>query len=285
MSRLKAITTPSDICRCALGNLGKDRHTLPHEAWQLEAPAYHISSERFPVNCLFFSLGADIVVPISRQYLIMGIIKNKYINKFISGGNTPAFPPSHIPGEPVAIELPPQAQSLAFSHARLPPGWFIQWEPNAQKIYYLEQASGRTQWVPPVMSNAPPEQCTSDDGYAASILSGTTAHPTEPGQPSHRAVQWHGLPQHDRVRRSHIWMNLPTKAEREKIMREAAEKREKEGPPKYVSHLSICLSRTLMCSPGQKISQERLGAKSMRQLSLACVAAVLVLPEGGVPVT
>ncbi|OAL02216.1 hypothetical protein IQ06DRAFT_346806 [Phaeosphaeriaceae sp. SRC1lsM3a] len=161
----------------------------------------------------------------------MGIIKNKYISKFILGGSTPAFPPSHIPGEPVAIELPPQAQSLAASHARLPPGWFIQWEPNAQKIYYLEQASGRTQWVPPVMSNAPPEQYTSDDEYPASIMSGTTAYSTEPGQPSNSAAQLRYLQQNPRIHRSQMLIGIPTKAEREKYIREAAEKREKEGPP------------------------------------------------------
>ncbi|KAL8923100.1 MAG: hypothetical protein Q9208_004784 [Pyrenodesmia sp. 3 TL-2023] len=31
----------------------------------------------------------------------------------------------------------------------LPPGWVAQWDPNSQRYYFLEQATGRTQWDPP----------------------------------------------------------------------------------------------------------------------------------------
>lgn len=32
---------------------------------------------------------------------------------------------------------------------QLPPGWTAQWDQNSQRWYYLEQATGRTQWEPP----------------------------------------------------------------------------------------------------------------------------------------
>ena len=34
---------------------------------------------------------------------------------------------------------------------QLPPGWIQQWEANSQRYYFVEQATGRTQWEPPVM--------------------------------------------------------------------------------------------------------------------------------------
>jgi hypothetical protein len=36
----------------------------------------------------------------------------------------------------------------------MPPGWVQQWDQNSQRWYYLEQATGRTQWDPPL--NLPP---------------------------------------------------------------------------------------------------------------------------------
>ena len=36
----------------------------------------------------------------------------------------------------------------------MPPGWVQQWDQNSQRWYYVEQATGRTQWDPP--SNLPP---------------------------------------------------------------------------------------------------------------------------------
>ncbi|KAI0588610.1 PAT1 multi-domain protein [Pyrenophora tritici-repentis] len=36
----------------------------------------------------------------------------------------------------------------------MPPGWTQQWDQNSQRWFYIEQATGRTQWDPP--SNLPP---------------------------------------------------------------------------------------------------------------------------------
>lgn len=36
----------------------------------------------------------------------------------------------------------------------MPPGWVQQWDQNSQRWYYVEQATGRTQWDPP--ANLPP---------------------------------------------------------------------------------------------------------------------------------
>jgi hypothetical protein len=32
----------------------------------------------------------------------------------------------------------------------MPPGWVQQWDQNSQRWYYVEQATGRMQWDPPV---------------------------------------------------------------------------------------------------------------------------------------
>jgi hypothetical protein len=52
----------------------------------------------------------------------------------------------------------------------MPPGWVAQWDQNGQRWYYVEQATGRTQWDPP--SNLPPGP------YA----------PPAPGAPYHAAA-------------------------------------------------------------------------------------------------
>ena len=36
----------------------------------------------------------------------------------------------------------------------MPPGWTQQWDQNSQRWFYIEQATGRTQWDPP--SHLPP---------------------------------------------------------------------------------------------------------------------------------
>lgn len=79
-----------------------------------------------------------------------------FFKSLTSNGGAPAFPPSHTPGEAVNTELPPEAKSQASSQPAPPPGWFIQWSVSHRKIYYLEQETGRTQWVCPNMKNAPP---------------------------------------------------------------------------------------------------------------------------------
>ena len=37
----------------------------------------------------------------------------------------------------------------------LPPGWIQQWDQNSQRYFYVEQATGRTQWEPPAFSPPP----------------------------------------------------------------------------------------------------------------------------------
>ena len=48
-----------------------------------------------------------------------------------------------------AYGAPPQSQS---GGPPLPPGWISQWDQNSQRYYFLEQATGRTQWEPPQQS-------------------------------------------------------------------------------------------------------------------------------------
>src|ERR1700753_3264443 len=35
-------------------------------------------------------------------------------------------------------------------NAQLPPGWIMQWDPNSRRHFFVEQATGRTQWEPPI---------------------------------------------------------------------------------------------------------------------------------------
>ena len=53
---------------------------------------------------------------------------------------------------------PPQQPQFSSGPPQLPPGWISQWDPNSQRYYYLEQASGRTQWEMPqhYQSGGPP---------------------------------------------------------------------------------------------------------------------------------
>ena len=43
---------------------------------------------------------------------------------------------------------PPPSHSGLPAGTPLPPGWIAQWDQNSQRNYYLEQATGRTQWEP-----------------------------------------------------------------------------------------------------------------------------------------
>ncbi|KAK7897946.1 hypothetical protein LTR67_004578 [Exophiala xenobiotica] len=62
-------------------------------------------------------------------------------------------------------QYPPYGQQPG---PQLPPGWIAQWDGNSQRWYYLEQATGRTQWelwnVPP---GGPPEF---QQGYGHAML-------------------------------------------------------------------------------------------------------------------
>ncbi|KAL8940794.1 MAG: hypothetical protein Q9216_002620 [Gyalolechia sp. 2 TL-2023] len=48
-----------------------------------------------------------------------------------------------------AYGAPPPMHQPSSGGPPLPPGWISQWDPNSQRYYYLEQATGRTQWDPP----------------------------------------------------------------------------------------------------------------------------------------
>lgn len=57
------------------------------------------------------------------------------------------------------------------SEPQLPPGWTKQWDGNAQRFYYIDPATGRSQWEPPAMygyggppSGAPPPSGSSGYG-------------------------------------------------------------------------------------------------------------------------
>ena len=63
--------------------------------------------------------------------------------------------PQHQYGGPP----PPQAHDgPPASGPQLPPGWLQQWDTNSQRYYYLEQATGRSQWEPPAMHGPPGDQ-------------------------------------------------------------------------------------------------------------------------------
>jgi cytoskeletal protein RodZ len=150
----------------------------------------------------------------------MGFIDNKYVAKFISGGAAPPLPPSHKPATTPSTSSHPSSSHPPFepstsyplaSTTQLPTGWIAQWDPNTQQVYYLEQASGLTQWVPP--ATAPSDLASTFRGETMTNLA---------------------LRQHDVIRRNHVYLNLPTASERAEITRKAEEKREREGPPKYV---------------------------------------------------
>jgi hypothetical protein len=153
----------------------------------------------------------------------MGFRDNKYVAKFIFGGAAPPLPPSHKPATTPSTSSHPSSSQPPFTSSQssssppsapttqLPIGWIAQLDPNTQQVYYLEQATGLTQWVPP--ANVPSD--------SASTFSGKTMTNLAPRQ-------------HDVIRRNHVYLNLPTASERAEITRKAEEKREREGPPKYV---------------------------------------------------
>jgi hypothetical protein len=169
----------------------------------------------------------------------MGFIDSKFVAKFIAGGAAPALPPTHTPGP--ASPIPPQHASL--SPPTLPPGWVEQWDTKSRRIYYLDQATGRTQWVPPAHRHDPvAENDNQLDSSAASMMSSTTAHTTtpliSPGRPKPK--------QHDIVRRNHVYLNLPTASERAEILRKAEEKRQREGEKPYVTKSTVLYTKELI---------------------------------------
>ncbi|RMZ77406.1 hypothetical protein DV738_g4365, partial [Chaetothyriales sp. CBS 135597] len=81
---------------------------------------------------------------------------------------------------------PPQGQA---GLPPLPPGWIAQWDQNSQRYFYVEQATGRTQWEAPVAAYGAPS------GYAPP--SGYGAPPSGYGAPPHGAYGSHDQHGHD----------------------------------------------------------------------------------------
>ena len=63
-------------------------------------------------------------------------------------GQQPPYsqPPSNYPNQQAPFQAQPPSNP---GGPPLPPGWISQWDPNSQRYYFLEQATGRTQWEPP----------------------------------------------------------------------------------------------------------------------------------------
>ncbi|KAI4217888.1 MAG: hypothetical protein LQ349_008969 [Xanthoria aureola] len=62
-------------------------------------------------------------------------------------------------GQSQAYGAPPPSHAPSTGGPPLPPGWIAQWDQNSQRYYYLDQATGRTQWElpqPPQGSYPPP---------------------------------------------------------------------------------------------------------------------------------
>jgi hypothetical protein len=74
-------------------------------------------------------------------------------------------------GQPQSQYPPPPPPSHLGSPPALPPGWTMQWDPSSQRNYYIETATGRTQWDAPAMSSSqqysrpPPHPPPSQGGY------------------------------------------------------------------------------------------------------------------------
>lgn len=58
------------------------------------------------------------------------------------------------------------------SGPQLPPGWISQWDLNSQRHYYLEQATGRTQWEPPTSAWGAPIPPPGPPGAASGFYQG-----------------------------------------------------------------------------------------------------------------
>lgn len=52
-------------------------------------------------------------------------------------------------GQSQAYGAPPPSHAPSTGGPPLPPGWIAQWDQNSQRYYYLDQATGRTQWELP----------------------------------------------------------------------------------------------------------------------------------------
>lgn len=65
-----------------------------------------------------------------------------------SGAQSYGQPPPH--GQGPQYGAPPGPPGPPSMDQPLPPGWVKQWDSNGQRWYFVEQATGRTQWEPPM---------------------------------------------------------------------------------------------------------------------------------------
>ncbi|ETN43291.1 uncharacterized protein HMPREF1541_02450 [Cyphellophora europaea CBS 101466] len=82
---------------------------------------------------------------------------------------------------------PPQGHGPPPGGPQLPPGWTQQWDQNSNRWYYVEQATGRTQWDPPAFSPGP--------GYGAPPPGAPYGHDQSRGAFSPPPQQGYGYPQ------------------------------------------------------------------------------------------
>ncbi|KAK5682748.1 hypothetical protein LTS10_005878 [Elasticomyces elasticus] len=64
-------------------------------------------------------------------------------------------------GQPQGHQPPPPPSGAHGGPPSLPPGWTMQWDQGSQRNFYVETATGRTQWDPPAQAPsqyAPPPQ-------------------------------------------------------------------------------------------------------------------------------
>jgi hypothetical protein len=210
LAKARRICIHRDVC-CDLEVL----HCLTELGTSI-AESNYIQQGMKPLQNIFFS--TELCDRSQTQQSTMGFIDNKYVAKFIAGGAAPPLPPAH-PSEAISSAPEQYASQPVISELPLPPGWIQHFDPNTQKVYYLEQATGLTQWVQP----APSQPLSAPDSSAASTMSSSTAHTTTP------LIGGSDPKQHDVVRRNHVYLNLPTATEREEMRKKAEEKRAREG--------------------------------------------------------
>ncbi|KAK3109781.1 hypothetical protein LTR53_016585 [Teratosphaeriaceae sp. CCFEE 6253] len=95
-------------------------------------------------------------------------------------------------GETHGFQPPPPPQASHGGPPSLPPGWIMEWDASSQRNYYVETATGKTQWDPPHSQShyPPPPQQHGPGGYAAPPLAGVGpygSHDSSRGAADHYA--------------------------------------------------------------------------------------------------
>lgn len=99
------------------------------------------------------------------------------------GQQAPSYGQPQYDGQPQQQQqygAPPPSHAGPPGQPPLPPGWITQFDQKSQRWYFVEQATGRTQWDPPAAAHinyAPPPTGPSDP-YA-----GDRGHGEAPGAP------------------------------------------------------------------------------------------------------